>query len=310
MSLKTFKPEISLDAIDNDYSKIIDIGKALSVENRIKIISALTDGAKTVAELSNVLALPISNVIFHLNVLEKANIVKVFPSGKGYKASLLTFNISINLKDVETKQEAERQISSEEFDVPVGAFAELHDINYGFNLKNKNGETLALENEYDPKKYDAQLVFSGSGSITYPLPKVKDGLCEICISLEICSEAPFYAIDHPSEIFFLINGVKVASYISPGDLGGRKGNLNPPSYPDNLTQFGQLKSVVINKKGVFFDGIFLSEKLKIDDLNLKTDSTNTLRIGNLPESKYTGGFNIFGKEFGDYSQGIKVIYKY
>ena len=42
------------------------------------------------------------------------------------------------------------------------------------------------------------------------------------------------------------------------------------------------------------------------------DNTDTfvLRIGNKPDARYKGGFNIFGKGFGDYQQDIRVEMAY
>lgn len=310
MSTRPFRTSTSLVATYNNYSKILNLGKAISVKNRLEIIKYLLDGAKTISELSNHLSLPYSNVVFHINVLEKAEIVKVFPSGKGYKVSLLTYNVFLDFNDVETAKNEVVPQESESYEIPVGAFWEIHDVTYTVKLRDKAGNDIELETLYDPRKYDAELIYTPNGSVTYVLPQTKPNLLEISISLEICSEAPFYANTHPSEIFFLINDVIVCSYICPGDFGGRKGNLNPVNYPSNLTQFGQYKSLIITKKGVYLDGVFLNNGVNIDALKINHENSTKLRIGNLPQSKYKGGFNIFGKHFGDYPQGIKVTYKY
>ena len=56
------------------------------------------------------------------------------------------------------------------------------------------------------------------------------------------------------------------------------------------------------------DGTYINEKKVnercINELNLMEQSSITVRIGNKPDAKYIGGFNLFGKEFGDYAQDI------
>ena len=42
----------------------------------------------------------------------------------------------------------------------------------------------------------------------------------------------------------------------------------------------------------------------VDELDLNGKSYVTVRIGNKEDAKYIGGFNIFGKDFGDYAQDI------
>ena len=36
----------------------------------------------------------------------------------------------------------------------------------------------------------------------------------------------------------------------------------------------------------------------------------TVRIGNKPDAQYIGGFNLFGKHFGDYSQDLILTIAY
>ena len=309
MSQINFKSETNIALNKQKETKIISIGKALSVQNRIEIIKCLLDGAKTITEIADYISLPISNTIFHLKVLENANIVKIFASGRGYKVSLLTYDININFKEG-TEDQFPISTKQEEFSIGVGQYIDYECFDTFLALKDENGSIINVDDPFDENKRRAQLIFTGKGFVVYPLPKINDKLSEIQISLEICSEAPFYANEHPSEIFFSINDINLCSYICPGDFGGRKGNLNPPNYPDNLTQFGQLKTIFITKKGVFLDGKLVNKNINLSSLNLKQNKINKFKVGNSTNSNYIGGYNIFGEKFGDYNQAIKIIYKY
>ena len=48
----------------------------------------------------------------------------------------------------------------------------------------------------------------------------------------------------------------------------------------------------------------------LQDLNLHVGTPITVRIGNKPDAEFPGGFNIFGRKFGDYAQDIilSIVY--
>ena len=59
----------------------------------------------------------------------------------------------------------------------------------------------------------------------------------------------------------------------------------------------------VRKDGCYVNDKFV-ENVTVDKLKLNEKSFVTVRIGNKPDAKYIGGFNIFGKTFGDYEQDI------
>ena len=60
----------------------IDYMKALNNKNRLRIIQLLKTGAKCSCELEYALNLSQPTISHHINILEQANIVKIFSKGK------------------------------------------------------------------------------------------------------------------------------------------------------------------------------------------------------------------------------------
>ena len=113
---------------------------------------------------------------------------------------------------------------------------------------------------------------------------------QITVSLEISSEAPGINNDWPSDISILLNDVKIGTWTSPGD-------------------YGLLKMIVINKKGTFVDGLKISN-VTINEFNLDYKSTVRFKFEIEEDAKNVGGITIFGSEFGNYNQDIKVRIAY
>ena len=131
----------------------------------------------------------------------------------------------------------------------------------------------------------------------------------VVLSMELCSEAPNYRNDWESDITFWINGTEVATYLSPGDFGGRRGRLNPDWWSDYSTQFGNMKTLRITQDGVFLDET-RTDWRTIDKLKLQQGDYITFRIGIKEDAKHQGGLNLFGEKFGDFSQGLLYMVDY
>ena len=129
--------------------------------------------------------------------------------------------------------------------------------------------------------------------------------------MELCSEAPYYDNDYLSEITFWVNKKEICTYLSEGDYGDRRGNVTPTWWSRKNTQYGKLVNILIDKTGVFINDKKVNDKINVDNLNLDKDNKITFTLGNKPTATYVGGFNLFGKCFGDHMQGIimNVYYK-
>ena len=88
---------------------------------------------------------------------------------------------------------------------------------------------------------------------------------KIEISMELCSEAPGYRAEWPSDITLYINDIDIGTFTCPGDFGGRRGRYSPDWWSIGSTQFGVLKCWQVNDKGSFLDYSLLSN-VTIDDI--------------------------------------------
>ena len=160
-----------------------------------------------------------------------------------------------------------------------------------------------------PERFDAEIVWFSSGYIEYNLPNhLQPGQKpeELQISFEISSECPEYNDNYPSDIHFSINGTDLGMWISPGDYGDRRGYISPPWWPPLLNQYGLLKTLIINRTGTYIDGTNKISSVKIDDLNIDYNSYITFRFEVPKDTPNCGGLTLFGENFGDYNQAIKV----
>jgi predicted transcriptional regulator len=121
--------------------------------------------------------------------------------------------------------------------------------------------------------------------------------------MELGSEAPGYNNQYPSDITVWVNEVEVGTWTSPGDFGGSRGQLNPSWYPDNMNQWGVLKTWLVDGEGGYIDGFQISD-VKIDSLNILPWAPTKVRIGVKPDAKNQGGFTLYGRSFGNYQLGL------
>jgi predicted transcriptional regulator len=121
----------------------------------------------------------------------------------------------------------------------------------------------------------------------------------IDFSLELCSEAPLYRLDWPSDITLWINGVEIGLWTSPSDFGGVRGILTPHWWGDHNTQYGVYKTWSVMNDASYIDGKKISN-VTLKDVLKKPSPCFTVRIGVKKGAANDGGVNIFGKKFGNY----------
>ncbi len=164
----------------------------------------------------------------------------------------------------------------------------------------------------DPNHVFAEMVWFAKGYIEYILPSIipqKQKIDQISISAELASEAPGSNDFYPSDIYFSINGTELGYWTSPGDFGNIRGRYTPEWWSITSNQYGLLKTLVINHQGTFIDAIPLSS-VTIDDLNLTSDSIIRFRISVPETAEHLGGLTIYGKNFGNFDQDIKLAITY
>ncbi len=97
--------------------------------------------------------------------------------------------------------------------------------------------------------------------------------------------------------------MEVGTWTAAGDFGGRRGRLNPPWWSDHGTQFGALKVFSVTEEGSFVDGLPASG-VTIRQTMVVPHQPVTVRIGVKPDALHRGGFNLFGRSFGNYQQDL------
>ena len=197
------KKDIVLDLSDTEATA--KICKALSSETRLEILKCLVDKSMTISELAEAFYLPMSSMCLHIKTLSEANLITVVPkpglrgSQKlcGIKTANVTLDIFAHLNKLTRKPPVY-------VNMPIGHYSDCHilppcgiasaasyvyyeDSPYGF---------------YSPDRTDAALIWLTSGFLEYQFsnyPLQQDKVTQIEFSFEICSEAPGYNNNWPSE---------------------------------------------------------------------------------------------------------------
>lgn len=293
--------------------ELCNVGRALSSPIRIQILKLLYEESLIIGEIAKKLSIPASSAAMHVKILEMANLIRLEEQPKTRGSTKLCSRrfdyINIGLISTNTNI---NEITSVE--MPIGAFTSCC-VSSTCGLAGRNG-IIGMEDIesyfYLPERLNAQLLWSSSGYVEYRfantvprnrMPK------RVSLSIEICSEAPNYREDWKSDITVWINGIDCGTWTSPGDFGSRRGRLNPPSWPNGGTQYGLLTTWEVRG-----DGSYINESkcksVNVEKLKIMDKSYVEVRIGNKEDAAYIGGYNIFGKEFGDYSQDIVLSIEY
>ncbi len=157
-----------------------------------------------------------------------------------------------------------------------------------------------------PHRALAQLAWFAKGWLEYRFPSnIPAGrtLASVSVSAEVCSEFPGSNVEWPSDITVWVNGVRVGTWTSPGDMGDKRGVLTPEWWRLGDTQYGFLKTWTVTGECSFVDGIRCSDTT-LDRLDIDRSSHITVRIGVTDDAANCGGMNIFGSQFGNYEKDI------
>ncbi|WP_208588657.1 ArsR/SmtB family transcription factor [Gracilibacillus suaedae] len=300
--------ELSLE----DQKKLRKVARALSSEVRLQIISLLSKQNMNINQLADSIGIPMSTAASHIKVLEEAGLIltELRPASRGAMKVCTR-----NFDDVHIKLNTSKNYAGEyenyEIEMPIGQYTDFS-VSPTCGMANHDGLIIQEDdpvNFYNPVRSKAQLIWTRKGYLEYKFPlaippsaKVK----ELQISFEVCSEAPNHDHHWPSDITVWLNNVDVGTWTSPGDFGDRPGKLNPKYWAESTsTQYGTLKTWKVTEDKSMIDDIPFSN-VTVDDLNLYENNFLTFRVGIKENALHKGGFNIFGKEFGDYPQDIKL----
>lgn len=297
--------EIELNLENSE--ELCSVAKALSSEVRIQIIKLLNFDCLNVNEISEHLGIPTSSAALNVKILEEAGLIHT-ELQPGVRGTMKVCSRKRDVIKILLKQNSDFNENRQYINMPIGNYVDCKAVPT-CGIVSKKGY-IGVEDDtkafYDPLRVNAQLIWFHDGYLEYRFPNsilVKNEAKLLEISMEICSEAPNYHNNWPSDITLWVNGIECGTWLSPTDFGGRRGKLNPSWWSDGSTQFGILKTWRITNKGSFIDGN-IAESTIIKNLKLEENDFISVRLGIKKDAKNVGGINIFGENFGDYSQNI------
>lgn len=288
--------------------------KALASDTRLLILSLLSHNAMNLAELTAALGLPHATVSFNLKQLEDAGLLYVqqVPGSRGKQKLISKRYDELHLKLPGAVAEAAPGLVN--VSMPVGNYRFAHvrptcglagDLQFIGRLDDPRSF-------FEPDHVFAQLVWFRSGHIEYAFPNnlpYGARATELELSMELCSEAPQYDPEWPSDITLWINDVEVGTWTCPGDFGGERGRLTPSWWPDDQTMFGLLKRWRVTRQGTIIDDERLSD-VTLADLGLEGHNHIGVRIGVKEDARHVGGLNLFGRRCGNHPQDLLLRVRY
>jgi len=298
---------LELLAEDHQLEKLEMVTKALGSDTRLGILRFLSTHTSTVLEIAEALELPPSTATLHINILEKAGLIKtdLRPATRGLqKVCARVFDRIV----IQLPSDYEPEDTTVEVSMPIGAFVNVN-VAPTCGLAGELGIIGHLDDPsafYEPDRTHAQLLWFRRGYVEYRFPdRLPPGavLDDIEISFEVCSEAPLHHPDWPSDITLWIGNTEIGTWTSPADFGGERGALTPSWWDTQNTQYGLLKVWKITNNGSYVDGVSVS-MVKLKNLFLKSGKPIAVRVGIKDDATHVGGVNLFGNKFGNYPQGI------
>ncbi len=287
-------------------AKSLRVYEALASEARLRIIDKLFQREMAIKELAAELYLSSAIVSTHVNKLQEAGLVThqmKRVNGGTYKIC----RISTEYVQIKLSPPAALTRKFVEVSVPVGHYTDFEAVpTCGLaTVERIIGQYDNPTYFMDPERVHAGILWFARGYVEYKIPNYlyrDQELEELEISLEIGSEAPRVSDHWPSDIQFILNGIPLGVWTSPGDFGGVRGRLSPSWWHTDVNQYGLMKVLRINDNGTFIDGNRISD-IKIADLQGEHQQW-TLRISAEDSDRGRGGMTLFGRGFGNYDQDI------
>lgn len=297
---------------DDDIPIAAEVFKALGNEIRLEIVKMVFHGNTRVSEIGKKLNLGNSTVLFHIEVLRKAGLICVDyePNKKGFVQNVTLKHSMMGLALFYTTDEMlKSKFRYYSAEMSVGAYVDAHVddyLSFADDLKVYN----PTENEiFSSERMNASLLWlSKSGFVEYAFPAGWRNSKVECVefSLEICSEAPLSRMGWKSEVTFSLDGKELCSYVCPHDFGDRRGVLTPAWWKEGGSMYGELIRIGVKHDGVYLNGEKVSSQPVLDLFESGRPDKCLFKVECKKDSEFVGGFNIFGKTFGDYPQNIRM----
>lgn len=299
-----------LDTTQTD--KIVSVAKALALPIRVEIVRQLFDKPMSITEIARNNHISNSTAIFHIRLLHEAGLISVeySPSKKGMVQ--ICYN-NFSKACFYLMQEKHETTNFYTQSLPVGLYVAAQFDEYVRFATKSEIVRIGLNDIFNNKRQEAELLWTKGGWVTYAFSNEFAQDTEVnmlSVSLEICSEISYYRNDWKSDIDFYVNGIKLLTYTSPGDFGDHRGLLNPDWWQNNSTQYGNLKTISVTEQGVFLDNILTNKEITLSKLRLNEGNSILFTISCDKNSEHYGGFNLFGKTFGNFPQDIVLTATY
>lgn len=299
------------------YSNTLDaqlpVFQALSSETRVQIMNLILEkNGINLKQLASELKISISTLSPHIARLSDCGLIRLedVPASHGTQKCCYPCIDQI-LINFDARSNVSHVIQEE---IPIGHYSDFQ-ITAPCGL---SGSTAFLGKLDLPRSfarldhYHAGILWFGTGYLEYILPNpipIDSRIDQFSLSFEICSEAPNYNNDWPSDIEFSLNGTVLGVWTSPGDFGDRRGDLNPSWWYSFLNQYGILKNLTINSEGTWLDNEKLSS-VTIEQLQLTPESVLKFRFTVHADRENARGFTLFGHGFGDHNQDLRMCIEY
>ena len=303
---------LHLDAASDNAASILVL-KALGSELRLRILEQLGTETRSVSQLAAALGIPTVTTSMHIKALEEAGLIStnLAPARRGLQklCSRTYEQVVIGLPPLEHDVTDAVEIA-----MPIGAYVDYAAV-APCGLASDAAIIGMIDDPssfLDPGRLDTQILWFTHGYVEYRFPyrvPASATPTALQVRMEICSEAPTYNDDYPSDITLWINGVEVGTWTCPGDFGGSRGALTPPWWLDVDSQFGLQKRWEVNGSGTFIDGVQLSSAA-LDGLELMPGRPVTVRLGVTADARHPNGLNLFGRKFGNYPEDLTLRIAY
>lgn len=293
----------------------LPIFKAFGSEIRVNIIKLLIENKQmSMHEIAAALGVTNGALTNHIKVLQDSEIIVIVSEqgvhGNKKMCRLKDRQILVDLETEGTEQKA-LEYNTE---VKVGLYSD-YSVYPTCGLATTDSLIGVVDDSRyfaHPDRINAGILWFGKGFVEYIIPNLLPEATKIerlTLSFEISSEAPGVNDDWPSDISFILNDVLIGTWTSAGDYGDVRGLFTPEWWYDNWNQYGLLKVLTIDKHGTFIDGLKISD-VNITQFNLDYKSDIKFKFEVAEDAAHVGGMTLFGKQFGNYNQDIKVNITY
>lgn len=286
----------------------IELFKCLASETRLKMIQLIEQQPRNISEMANILQVSPGIITRHVEYLERCRIVEC-ETVSGQRGMQKMCSLCMDETTLVFRQTKNCRSDRKLLSIPVGQFT-AYDVKATCGLCSADS-IIGMQDDpryfSTPARINAALVWFASGWLEYTIPCFafsQRPIKAISISMEICSEAPDYNDDYPSDIYFHFNGKRIGYWTSPGDFGIKRGVYTPSWWIDGC-QYGMLKTIRITERGITLDGEMLSS-LTLQDILEDGKTDLIMRIESPENAVNAGGVTIHGKGFGNYDRNIEV----